>query len=225
MVRLLPIPGTGTVSTGMGAAKPNRWVTHVEPHPLGDYISQFKNHVALSEITHEDTLINFFSRGILTSLIKQIYGMDTVPTKIDDWYTHTIHFKTQWERADAVANKQPYNPYPIQRNHTPSHQNQKVDPYAMDIDSIHIEKLTQEEREKCIREGHCLWCRKPGHYSRNCSTFPNNDNPHPYTKPPQKKTQQEPRKIAKIEEVLEVQQGEEVSDEDELVAKLYVQDF
>ena len=38
--------------------------------PLGDYISQFKNHVALSEITHEDTLINFFSRGIPTPLMK-----------------------------------------------------------------------------------------------------------------------------------------------------------
>ena len=38
--------------------------------PLRDYISQFKNHVALSEITHEDTLINFFSRGIPAPLMK-----------------------------------------------------------------------------------------------------------------------------------------------------------
>ena len=55
--------------------------------PLGDYISQFKNHVALSEITHEDTLINFFSRGIPAPLMKQIYGMDTVPPTINEWYT------------------------------------------------------------------------------------------------------------------------------------------
>ena len=40
--------------------------------PLGDYISQFKNHVTLSEITHEDTLINFFSRGIPAPLMEQI---------------------------------------------------------------------------------------------------------------------------------------------------------
>ena len=38
--------------------------------PLRDYISQFKNHIALSKITHEDTLINFFSRGIPTPLMK-----------------------------------------------------------------------------------------------------------------------------------------------------------
>ena len=192
--------------------------------PLGDYISQFKNHVTLSEITHEDTLINFFSRGIPAPLIKQIYGMDTVPAMIDKWYTWAIHFKTQWDRVDAITSRKPYNPYPAQRNHT-NHQTPKVNPYAMDIDSIQIEKLTQEEREKCIREGHCLQCRKPGHYSRNCTTFPNsNNNPCPYTKTPPRKSQ-ESRKVAKIEEILEVQQGEEVSDEEELIAKLYVQDF
>ena len=63
------------------------------------------------------------------------------------------------------------------------------------------------------------------HYSRNCTTFQsNNSNPHPYTKTPPRKPQ-EPRRVAKIKEVLEVQQGEEVSDEEELVTKLYVQDF
>ena len=123
--------------------------------PLGDYISQFKNHIALSEITHEDTLINFFSRGIPAPLMKRIYGMDTVPTTINDWYIRAIHFKTQWDRADAIASRKPYNPYPVQRNHV-NHQSPKVDPYAMDVDSIHIEKLTKEEREKCIREGCCL---------------------------------------------------------------------
>ena len=38
--------------------------------PLRDYISQFKNHVTLSEITYEDTLINFISRGIPAPLMK-----------------------------------------------------------------------------------------------------------------------------------------------------------
>ena len=38
--------------------------------PLGDYISQFKNHITLSSITHEDTLINFFLRGIPAPLME-----------------------------------------------------------------------------------------------------------------------------------------------------------
>ena len=110
---------------------------------LGDYISQFKNQVALSEITHEDTLINFFSRGIPAPLMKWIFGMDTVPTKIDDWYTRAINFKTQWDRADAVAQRKTYNPYPTQKSQPT--QNTKTDPYAMDVDAVKIEKLTPEE--------------------------------------------------------------------------------
>ena len=132
--------------------------------PLGDYISQFKNQVALSEINHEDTLINFFSRGIPASLMKQIYGMDTVPTKIDDWYTQAINFKTQWDRANAIAHKKPYNPYPVQKNNT--QQTPKVDPYTMDVDSVKLEKLTSEDRKKCFKEGQCLQCRKPRHFMK-----------------------------------------------------------
>ena len=77
--------------------------------------------------------------------------MDMVPTKIDDWYTQAINFKTQWDRADAIACKKPYNPYPIQKNNT--QQTQKADPYAMDVDAVKLEKLTSEEREKCFKEG------------------------------------------------------------------------
>ena len=104
--------------------------------PLGDYISQFKNQVALSKINHKDTLINFFSRGIPAFLMKQIYGMDAVPTKIDDWYTQTINFKMQWDRADAIAHRKPYNSYPTQKTNTHVQQTPKTDPYAMDVDAV-----------------------------------------------------------------------------------------
>ena len=84
--------------------------------------------------------------------------MDTVPTTIKDWYKRAMHFKTQWERTDAIAHKQPYNLYPTQKSHASNHQNltPNVNPYVMDVDSIHIEKLTPQERGKCIKENHCL---------------------------------------------------------------------
>ena len=65
--------------------------------PLMDYISQIKSNVTLSEINNEDVLINFFSRGIPPSLMRRIYGMDTVPTTIDKWYQTTLRFQHIWE--------------------------------------------------------------------------------------------------------------------------------
>lgn len=38
----------------------------------------------------------------------------------------------------------------------------------MDISSIKVEKLTPEERQRCMREGLCLRCREKGHLAKDC---------------------------------------------------------
>ena len=48
------------------------------------YISKFKNNIALSSIKNEDALINFFSWGIPTQIMKRIYFMDTVLNTIEN---------------------------------------------------------------------------------------------------------------------------------------------
>lgn len=70
---------------------------------LLEYISQFKNNVALSGIKNEDALINFFSRGIPTQIMRRIYSMDTVPDTIEKWYTQALHFKLVWEKANSIT--------------------------------------------------------------------------------------------------------------------------
>jgi hypothetical protein len=34
-------------------------------------------------------------------------------------------------------------------------------------------KLTQDERERCLREGLCLRCKQKGHMAQECTTFAN----------------------------------------------------
>ena len=38
----------------------------------------------------------------------------------------------------------------------------------MEISSIKVEKLTPEERQRCMREGLCLRCREKGHMAKDC---------------------------------------------------------
>ena len=204
---------TSKMNPSLGLPTP---LSHRNYIPLGDYISQFKNQVAISEITHKDTLINFFSRGIPPALMKRIYGMDTVPTKIEDWYIRATQFKTQWERADMVAKRRNYTPFTQPKTNTPSQSTPKQDPYAMDIDAVKVEKLTQEEREKCFREGRCLRCRNPGHFQRNCTQF--TEWPQP------KKPQEKPRKVAVVEEEQEFE--DQIKEfEEATVGKVSVGDF
>ena len=76
---------------------------------LTDYISTFQNNVALATITDHNVLIRYFFTRIPPSLMKRIMSMDTVPAKVEEWYAKAIHFQTQWERAEEIAqcNRQP----------------------------------------------------------------------------------------------------------------------
>ena len=147
------------------------WLTTTKVNDKLDilnYISKFKNNTALSGITDENVLINFFSRGIPTQLMRRIYSMDIVPTTMEKWYQQTLHFKQVWERTNKIA-KGRNNPFiPFQDNRNNNHTQKKRDPNAMDVDAIRIEKLTPKERQRCFKNNLCFKCCKPGHRSNQC---------------------------------------------------------
>lgn len=41
-------------------------------------------------------------------------------------------------------------------------------PTPMDIGNVQLTKLTNEERERCMKEGLCLRCRQKGHMAKDC---------------------------------------------------------
>ena len=62
---------------------------------LVEYVSMFKNHVALANISDANVLIGYFSAGIPPPLMRCIMSMDTVPSTINNWYKKAIAFQTQ----------------------------------------------------------------------------------------------------------------------------------
>ena len=38
----------------------------------------------------------------------------------------------------------------------------------MDVNTIHVNQLTTEEKDKCIKEGCCFRCQKQGYRSKEC---------------------------------------------------------
>ena len=70
---------------------------------LESYISTFQSNTTCAGITDHNVLISFFATGIPTPLIKQIMSLDTVPDKINEWYTKVTHFQNQWDRAEQIA--------------------------------------------------------------------------------------------------------------------------
>jgi len=145
--------------------------------PLLDFISTFKNKVAQAQIVDENVLIGYFSAGIPPFLMRRIFTMDTAPTTVAVWYDKATHFLTQWERSDEVASRNK-NPAKITyRSYTTPSSSKTADPDAMDVDVIRVAKLTPDERKKCIEKGLCFRCRKAGHLSSACPSFPSSKKP------------------------------------------------
>ena len=174
--------------------------------PLMDYISQFKNNAALSEINNEDVLINFYLRGIPTFLMKKIYGMDTVPNTIEKWYQATLRFQHVQEKTNEIARGKT-NPF-YQNHHQNDNGHKKKDPDAMDVDAV---QLSQQERKKHIEERRCFRCRKQEHIAQGCR--------NPFAQKEGKKPEnKKPEVSAKIEEIPD-------SDEEPTVRGISAKDF
>ena len=138
---------------------------------LTEYISTFKNHVALANISDANVLIGYFSAGIPPPLMRRIMSMDTVPSTIKEWYKKAVTFQTQWERADNITKRNMKSSHQTYHSFSNSSNAKTHDPDAMVVDTIKVSKLTPEERKCCIEKKLCFRCRKTGHLSTACTAF------------------------------------------------------
>lgn len=118
--------------------------------------------------------------------------MDTVPTTIEKWYTQALHFKHVWEKTNDIAKGEgsPFLPFQERNNNNQKIYQKKKDPNAMDVDAIHVKRLTPEEQQRCIDNNLCFKCRRPGHSAAKCR--------NPFVN---KKKQPATPAITKIEEI------------------------
>ena len=113
---------------------------------------------------------------------KAIFLKDPIPTTFTQWkeaacnkasryalmksagmfqkHKHKGRFKFTNPKAQQRWGRftQNYN----QRDH-PKH-----DPNAMDVDTIQVNQLSAEDKEKCVKEGRCFRCQEQGHCSKEC---------------------------------------------------------
>ena len=143
---------------------------------LMEYISTFKNHIALANISDANVLIRYFSAGIPPPLMRRIMSMDTVPSTIDEWYKKAVTFQTQWEQADDITRKNTKASHQTYHSFSNSSNAKTHNPDAMVVDTIRVSKLTPEERKCCSEKKLCFRCQKPCHLSTACPAFPQKGN-------------------------------------------------
>ena len=52
---------------------------------------------------NETTLIEY--EGLKLKLLEKIYSLQTIPTMIENWYSHACRFDNQWSRVQEIIGR------------------------------------------------------------------------------------------------------------------------
>ena len=100
-----------------------------------------------------DEQIDRYARGLKSYIWSELCTTD---------YTSLEALMRDAERVESAKGNR-FNP--SQHNNGPF----RPGPVAMELNAtVAVQKLTPEEREKCMKEGLCLRCREKGHMAREC---------------------------------------------------------
>src|SRR5271168_1707646 len=148
---------------------------------VDEYISQFRVLAGKAKITDNKNLIEYFMEGINQGILTKIFALETLPTKIDNWYIKASKFDAAYRRLQEINERKKGGPSTTtpKRQFTPRYTptTSSKDPNAMEVDRIitTIDRLTTEQREKHIRENCCFNCHRVGHRVDKCRV-PKQDN-------------------------------------------------
>ena len=101
-----------------------------------------------------------------------IYSMEKVPNKLQGWINKAVEFHSQ--KASILVLKKGHGLFPS-IPHSTSCPNR--DPDAMNVDFVHLKKLSPAKHTQCMREGLCFKCQKKGHNANNCNSNQTQEQP------------------------------------------------
>ena len=150
-----------------------------------EYISEFRILASRSKITEDTSLVEYFMEGLNPKLVEKIFGLEDLPTTIDDWYKYAARLDNQWRRAKAIMARNQGNGNkdrkPIRFKNYAAPRYVAPDPNAMDTS---MGRLTQEERNEHMKKGLCFECHKIGHRAIDHKTGTVNQKPRPNQEKP-----------------------------------------
>jgi hypothetical protein len=130
---------------------------------LIDYIAEFKLLAGRAGITEVNTFRQFFLGGMNTGLRRSIMS-DEIPTTNSDLIRKALTKQSNFEELKNLQNLYGGGTTQKKNNQTrkPRYHDNR-DPNAMEVD-----RMTQNEKEDCMKRGLCFRCQEKGHRANEC---------------------------------------------------------
>ena len=127
------------------------------------YLSAFQNLVAQSQAGDTPEVQRLFAKGLDIQIATIIYSMEKVPDILKEWMDKAIDFHKQ--QAHIITLKKGHG-LPLSSFSFNLRSTRDLD--AMDVDAVHLKKLSPADQACCIREELCFRCCKKGHNANKC---------------------------------------------------------
>ena len=154
----------------------------MKENDLDGYIATFKTLIKKAgrdrdEVGHVDV----FKQGLKTWLLQKVMARRPLPYTLDQWQwtaqeevaADTLLKATlgggTWNRGTWSARQNYYAMLqPAENSRAPPQSCRNRDPDAVDVDAMRTTRLSKEEREVLRKEKKCFFCKKEGHFARDC---------------------------------------------------------
>ena len=120
-----------------------------------------------------DAAIESFWNGLKRQLHLSILRRDMVPTILQQWRDMARREHTKWAliKASNLVRGQTENKGNQRQNKWRqqwTNKSETKDPNAMEVDTVQLKPLTNEEQKTLSKEGRCFCCQQIGHMFWNC---------------------------------------------------------
>jgi len=154
-----------------------------EPGRVEDYITSFQTLLRRSGWTTTDNgTIEAFREGLLPGVLTACHSRSTKPRTLEEWYEAArVEEKSYYDlQSDLTQAKQRRKGGGFSRLGEMTQDakgyrkrpRQDVDPrpyVAMQVDAV---RMSDQERQKLLRQKACFRCKKTGHFSKDCPSKP-----------------------------------------------------
>jgi len=136
----------------------------IEDVPIDEHIAKYKMLITKAKLKEENpVVIDLFRETLSVSLQRRLLTLEKPPKSLKEWYKWASRLNNNYKRMQHILGQMNTRKKEEKKTEGRKWNFSKKDPNTMDMDIMTVEK-----RERCMKSGLCFKCEKKGHLGRDC---------------------------------------------------------
>jgi len=135
--------------------------------PIDEHIAKYKMLVTKAKLKEENpVVIDLFRESLSLSLQRRLLTLEKPPKTLKDWYEWASRLDNNYKRMQRILGRT--NAWKSRKKDKKKTEGRKWNFSKKDPNTMDMDIMTVEKRERCMKNGLCFKCEKKGHLGRDC---------------------------------------------------------